>query len=149
LIVTLFLFLPQIDRANLARRQGLVNEEVRRYKRWEQEQLKKEKEDPSKALDADAKKKALEAHEKKKLELEDDLAAAEVTAATRPYWYQFGDLLGLVVLAVGCVAYLSPRQGPPRRLIGGVVLVLILLWVFQHGFFVGFIPQDRGVRPVP
>ena len=47
--------------------------------------------------------------------LEADLEAAQIAQRRATYWYQYGRMLGFVLLAFGSLGYLNPRQPLIRR----------------------------------
>jgi hypothetical protein len=66
---------------------------------------------------------------KKRDKLELDRRAAEATMLRWSYWYQWGQLGGVLLLLIGSVGYLSGRQSVVRRVVGAVAIGAVILLV--------------------
>jgi hypothetical protein len=65
----------------------------------------------------------------KKLYLMVDQTQSETSAASRRWWYLWGLLFGTIMLMLGGIGYLSPRQGTWRRVVGAITVAAIVLMI--------------------
>jgi hypothetical protein len=99
----------------------------------ESEQLREEREKLESSLKKTFREdlERLDKTEKDGIKKQDKLAlqqqAAAATSLRLDYWCQGGQLLGLLVLMVGSVGYLSAKQSLVRRIVGAIVLGVVVL----------------------
>jgi hypothetical protein len=141
-LTVLYTFLPLIDQAKVSRREAVIVAGQLREDRLQAAFNKKEK--PS-AEEAERRKKAQESWEKRKNELEEDVEDAEVDLQKSMYWYRFGTLLGVLLLAGSSLVYVQPSQPLIRRILGAAVLIALIAVVFNSFGRFGF-HVDLGGR---
>ena len=85
----------------------------------------------TKAMRAD--KKAVDKEEEewtfKKELLKAEKTQAETGAAARRFWYLWGLLFAVIMLMLGGIGYLSPKQGTWRRVVGAITIGIIVLTI--------------------
>jgi hypothetical protein len=131
----LFTFLPLIDQSKVSRREAAIIAGQLREDRLQA--AFKKKENPS-VEDSERRKKAQERWEKEKNELEEDVEDAEVDLQRSMYWYRFGMLLGVLLLAASSLSYVHPGQPLIRRILGAAVLIALIAVVFNSFGRFGF-----------
>lgn len=58
-----------------------------------------------------------------------DQTTTETSAAGRRWWYVWGLLFGTIMLMLGGIGYLSPKQGVYRRVVGAITVAAIVLMI--------------------
>jgi predicted Zn finger-like uncharacterized protein len=128
----LFLFLPLLDQAKVARREAEVTaSEVDTARR-----LRETKAD-------DEKKRIQENGERRRRELREEADLIRLGTRQADYWNHYGMMLGVLFVAFGALGYLTSGQTLTRRVVGGVLLCSILVlifWTFLHP------PRDRSAE---
>jgi hypothetical protein len=169
-LVIMYVFFPIIDQAVVNRRSALIKAGENRQARLlteyklkddqlrEQYELKdKEAKEPPSAEEMKRRQKEREDEqkrrqkesvewEKEKLALKSDVDDADIGARRASYWYFYGMMLGFLLLSFGALGYVHPSQPLPRRILGAVVLVALLLSIFQAFAGLG-IRFEIGGRP--
>jgi hypothetical protein len=131
----LYTFLPMIDQAKVSRREAAIIAGQLREDRLQA--AFKKKENPS-AEESERRKKAQERWDREKNELEEDVEDAEVGLQRSMYWYRFGTLFGVLLLAGSSLAYVHPSQPLIRRILGAAVLTALVAVVFNSFGRFGF-----------
>ena len=129
LILTIYsYFAPQIDRAKVAGREGDTQMAKAEDDADETETNAKNDGKPSES-DLEARKKRKKDYKKEndRLTAREDYARAGAQQAQ--WWNQMFRLVGFSILAFGAIGYLKPEQGPFKRILGGVTILLILAQV--------------------
>jgi hypothetical protein len=103
----------QKDREALNVEAGSANYKAAKEMRPEKEKVDKEKED----------------WQFKKQILMMEQTQSETGAAWRRALYVFGLLFATIILMLGAIGYLSPRQGPWRRVVGAITVGAIVLMI--------------------
>jgi len=128
----LFLFLPLLDQAKIARREAEVAaSEVDTARR-----LREAKAD-------DEKKRIQEIGEKRRRDLREEADLIRLSTRQADYWNHYGMMLGVLLVAFGALGYLTSGPTTARRVVGGVLLCSILaliLWTFLRP------PRDRSAE---
>jgi hypothetical protein len=131
--VIVFLFMPLIDHAQIVRAKAPIDLGERRLNRKERhfsgdplERMLERKADP----EENRHKVEREAWDKQRREMEEQVDQ-EVAANQRAQpLYVLGMLAGSLMLAVGSIAFLSPRQSTTRRIVGAIVITVEVLLIF-------------------
>jgi hypothetical protein len=140
LLVVLFVFLPLIDQAFVARQAALVEAGDRREQRLDEElqaRLRdgegKDKDGRRKGREEDGRLERKEQKEtwlKKKKALQAEVDDARTAARRSLYFYTCGMLLGFLCLAIGSISFLTASQSTPRKVVGAVVICAQVLLIF-------------------
>jgi hypothetical protein len=65
----------------------------------------------------------------KKMYLMMDQTSSETSAKSRQVWYLWGLLFATILLMLGGIGYLSPKQGTWRRVVGAITVAAIVLMI--------------------
>jgi hypothetical protein len=87
-------------------------------------------------------RKALQDWQRKKDLIEIDRQAAEAGALERGYWYNWGMLIGLLLLSAASLGFLAPQQPLVRRILGAIVIAAVILLIVNR--YTG----GRGLLPL-
>jgi hypothetical protein len=92
------------------------------------------KQETPRADDLDkAEKKLQEAqkqYEKDVVQWQDAADRAQNHSMLMVYWYLWGMFAGYLLLAIGAIGYLHPRQPTTRRVVGAIIICIQVLFVF-------------------
>lgn len=119
------LFFPSIDQAKVSRLEAMIVAGDLRQTRVDAE---------GERAGGDAKAAAEKAKERwrdRKADLEESAESAEMWRRGWLYYYRYLSLAGFVLLLLGSVAYMDPRQTPARRIVGTIVLTALVLVVIS------------------
>ncbi|HEY8504753.1 MAG TPA: hypothetical protein VIL46_09235, partial [Gemmataceae bacterium] len=131
-LVVVFAFFPLIDQARVLNLEGAIRagDYADQLDEWETNQLNKGNPTPE-----DRSKRAARAaewrREKERLGIEVNLARANADRAV--VWNRRGMLLGFVLLSLAGVGFLATPQPGFRKVLGGVLLLLVFLAATQGG----------------
>ena len=130
--VVVFTFFPEIDRASALRAKAAITQGDLEDQKDEllTQQLNDGNPDAD-TLAARRKRNEAWADQKRILEIEHKLAEADAERAL--VWNQRGLLFGFLMLSFAGIGYLITDQPPSRKLLGGILLVLIFLAVTGGG----------------
>jgi hypothetical protein len=142
-LIIVFVFLPLLDSAYVSRQKTLLWAVESPVQRLQQELTVKfpggkpveqgAKENQEKLVNS--LKAAQSQYEKEKQALDESLERAQIHAALAGFWYRWGMLVGYVLLAIGSIGYLHPRQPTTRRVVGAVIICAqVILIFFAFGF---------------
>jgi hypothetical protein len=113
----------QKERTDAETERTKLEDEATRKKNIQDREERKEKD----KLKRDRKKWDRE----KEVIMEEEKVEAEVHKDSWNYWYQWATMAGFVLLSVGALGYLSPRESTMRRVVGSIVLVAIVILIVQ------------------
>lgn len=133
-LVILFLFFPLMDQAKVASRNASIKSGEAREARLQRQFIEKKDKTPS---DEEARNKSQESWKKEKLNLQDDVTDAQVSADKWHYWYLWGQLFGFLLTAMAALAYMAPQMPRTRRVVGAIVFTAVLLLVFLRILIMG------------
>jgi hypothetical protein len=161
ILIIVFVFLPILDAAYLQRQNNLLKaakvpvDQLHLEKQFlEQEAMTAEEPKATPPGDKDGPKKPGAGKSERLSKLEKELKTAqkqlredeldirrsmeevEVNIALASYWYRWGMFAGYVLLAIGSIGYLHPRQSTTRRVVGAIIICIQVVWVFL--VFAGF-----------
>ncbi len=145
LLLTIYSFFsPQLDRANIAGREGVSDYAKLEDDADERDTAARNDNKPTDAEKESRKKRKLE-YDKDKPRLEDKAKYAEAGAKRAQWTNIMLRVIGFVVLAIGAIGYLTGEQSQFKRVLGGVTILLILLQVIGGG--VGLLLNVGGGGP--
>jgi predicted Zn finger-like uncharacterized protein len=131
----LFLFLPLLDEAKVARREAEVTaseaETARRMREAKAE---------------DEKKRIQESGDKRRRELREEADIVRQGTRQAEYWNHYGMMLGVLLVAFGAIGYVTSGETMTRRVVGAVLLCSILVltfWTFIRP------PRERSAESTP
>jgi predicted Zn finger-like uncharacterized protein len=131
----LFLFLPLLDQAKVARREAEVTaseaETARRMREAKAE---------------DEKKRIQESGDRRRRELREEADIVRLGTRQAEYWNHYGMMLGVLLVAFGAIGYVTSGQSTTRRVVGAVLLCSILVltfWAFIRP------PRERSAESPP
>jgi hypothetical protein len=117
-LVIIFTFFPVLDKLRANRFHADIKATETEFQRSDRESTT--------PLNAEAKK-----NREKKLEaLRDRAEDQDDSSKYAAWWYGWGTLLGFLLLAVACIAWMGPNQSRTHRVVAAVVICAQLLLVF-------------------
>lgn len=152
-LVVLFSFFPTIDTAQVLREeaavtQGRLEDQLDQLEVDQLEGSIRTREDKERAKRAE-----VWLDKERLLRVEAELAKAD--AQRIQVWNQRGLLLGFLILSFAGIGFMTTDQTTSRKILGGILLLLIFLAVTQGGVTVSIgkpetvPPEPATVRPVP